>query len=185
MDRFFVEMRSAIDGNHLVGHAAVFDQIANLGRAGYEQISRSAFDNALQTSDCFFLFNHDPNMILGRQSSGTLQLTTDNEGLAFRCELPDTQLGNDIRTLVSRGDLSGGSFGFVAGEDKITRAADGGQMRTHTNIKSLLDCSLVTYPAYEGTNIALRSMVIVPTVNVQTQLLLARHARKYAYERGT
>lgn len=175
MDRYEVQMRSAIEGNKLVGHAAVFGQIADIGKH-YEQLDRSAFNEALKTSDARFLLNHDPSSILGRQSSGTLRMGADSQGLAFEVDLPNTQLGNDVRELVSRGDLREGSFGFIPGEDQWTRAEDGKQMRTHTNIKQLLDASLVTYPAYEGTSIQLRSLEIKPASN-RSRLVRARFAR--------
>lgn len=173
VNRFSVEIRSAIEGNKLVGHAAVFGKAARIGGA-YEQLARSAFDEALKTSDARFLVNHDPSQLLGRQSSGTLKLSTDDAGLAFEVDLPNTQLGNDIRELVARGDMNEGSFGFIPGEDTWERAADGMQIRTHTSIQRLLDASLVTYPAYDGTSAELRALTIQRAPNTRARLIRAR-----------
>jgi HK97 family phage prohead protease len=157
--RYGIEVRSAIEGKKLIGHAAVFNQVAQI-RNQYERLADSAFDEALKTSDAVFLFNHDYSAVLGRQKSGTLRIGTDSTGLAFEADLPNTQLGNDIRELVSRGDLYQGSFGFIPGDVRQERASDGKLIETHVSIKRLMDLSLVTNPAYEGTDIRLRSMEI-------------------------
>lgn len=176
MDRFYIEMRAEVTGNTLVGHAAIFNQTAKIG-SHYERLTRSAFDEALVTSDARFLVNHDPSRLLGRQSTGTLKLATDDHGLAFEVDLPDTQTAHDVKELVRRGDLDGGSFGFLPGEDKWEKASDGLQLRTHTSIARLLDTSIVTYPAYDGTEVALRSITI-PTrpPNGRSRLIKARHS---------
>ena len=41
------------------------------------------------------LVEHNPDKLLGRTASGTLQLRDTPEGLAFECEMPDTQLGHE------------------------------------------------------------------------------------------
>lgn len=174
MDRFHVELRAEVEGNVLTGYASVFGQTAKVG-SHYEQIERRAFDAALKDSDPRFLVNHDPTLLLGRRSAGTLRVRADDHGLAFEVDLPDTQAGRDVRELMRRGDLDGGSFGFVPGEDTWTRAPDGLQLRTHTSVRSLLDLSVVTYPAYEGAEVALRSLIITPP-STRTRLIRARHA---------
>lgn len=177
MDRFAVELRAEVRDGTLAGHAAVFNTVAHVG-GHYERLDRSAFEEALKTSDARFLVNHDPNMLLGRQGAGTLRLWTDDEGLAFEVDLPDTQVARDVRELVRRGDLDGGSFGFIPGADKWTRAEDGFQVRTHTSVKRLLDASVVTYPAYSGTEIQLRKMELAEVApNGRGQLIVARHRR--------
>lgn len=157
MDRFYVELRAEVQGNTLVGHAAVFGQMAKLA-GGYEQMAPTAFQRALESpeTDVRALVNHNPQMLLGRQSAGTLRLSTDKEGLRFEVDLPDTSYAHDLRELVRRGDLTGASFGFVPGEDDFTRAPDGKQVRTHLSVAKLIDVSAVTFPAYEGASVSLR-----------------------------
>lgn len=174
-----VECRSEIRGDTLAGHAAVFDQLARLPKH-WERVARSAFDEALERGDdAAALVNHDPSLILGRRSSGTLRLDTDAHGLAFEVDLPDTSYAHDLRASITRGDIAGMSFGFVPGAVTTGRAPDGRQLRTHTSVKRLLDISPVTYPAYEGTDLALRALVIEPESN---RLRLIR-ARARALER--
>ncbi len=170
MNRFSVECRASIDGNRLVGHAAVFNQVAEIGNY-YETIAPGAFEGALE--DVRALINHDPSALIGRQSSGTLRLAVDSEGLAFEVDLPDTQPARDLRALVERGDLSGASFGFQPGEQKWSKAPDGRALRTHVRFKRVFDVSPVTFPAFEGAGVRLRSLVFEP-LDQRTQLIRAR-----------
>lgn len=174
--RFGVELRAKLDGDTLVGHAAVFGQVARIG-AGYEQLERSAFDEVLTLpdTDVRALRDHNPSMLLGTQHAGTLDLDVDDEGLAFRVKLPDTSYANDLRVLVDRGDLDGASFGFIPGEDRFHRAPDGRQVRSHTNVKALVDISAVTFPAYGGATVALRHHDFAPARAARSQLIRARH----------
>jgi HK97 family phage prohead protease len=151
------ETRSQISGNTLRGHAAVFGSLTRIGQI-YERIAPGAFANALQAgSDVRALVNHDPSMLLGRTSSGTLRLQEDSEGLAFEVDIPDTTTGRDLRTLVERGDITGASFGFIPGQVARTRAEDGRSVITHTSVAVLRDISPVTFPAYSDTDIAVRA----------------------------
>lgn len=178
MDRFGVELRSRVDGNRLVGHAAVFDVHAEMP-GHWETMARGAFDDVLASDpDVKALFNHNPSLILGATRSKTLRLEVDDVGLAFELDLPDTTYAQDLRALVEREDVRGCSFGFIPGADAWSRAPDGGQLRTHTSIKDLLDVSLVSYPAYDGTDVALRSVNFAarPGRSARSQLVRLRAA---------
>lgn len=155
--RFLAQFRAELDGSRLVGHAAVFGQLAKLA-GGYERLASTAFDAALadKETDVRALMNHDPSLLLARQSAGTLRLSTDQEGLRFELDLPDTSYARDLRELVSRGDVTGASFGFIPGEDEMSTAPDGRQLRTHTSVARLIDVSPVTFPAYDGASVTLR-----------------------------
>ena len=174
MNRFLVEFRAELDGNRLVGHAAVFGQTARLA-GGYERIAPTAFQRALEApeTDVRALVNHNPAMVLGRQSAGTLRLSTDKEGLRFDVDLPDTSYARDLRELVARGDVTGASFGFIPGEDEFATAPDGKQVRTHTSVAKLIDVSPVTFPAYEGAGVALRHVEFA-RVSARAQAALIR-----------
>lgn len=172
-ERFFVETRAALEGNTLTGYAAVFDGTAAV-RGGYERIGPKAFDEVLKRADPRALINHNPSLVLGRSSAGTLRLDVDERGLAFAVDLPDTSYARDLRELVERGDLAGASFGFLPGDDELSRAPDGKQVRTHTAIADLLDVSAVTYPAYEGTSLALRHIEFPRVARPRLQAIRAR-----------
>lgn len=176
---YAVELRSEIAGNTLSGYAAVFEQYADLG-SYLETLARTAFDATLAdpATDVRSYFQHDSAKLLGRQSSGTLQLHTDSSGLHFALKIPDTTDGRDLRELVSRGDLTGMSFGFIPGQEEYGRTTDGRQLRTHTSVARLIEVSPVSSPAYSGTSLQLRSLADIPqpAIDGRTQLFRARFA---------
>ncbi len=168
MERFVVRGADvASEGMTLRGYAAVYGQPTTRQKqfAGSETIGRGAFDGLLE-SDVLALRDHDPKQILGRTASGTLSLSSDDHGLGFRLDLPDTQLGRDTAELVRRGDLRGMSFGAVVGS---VERAKGGVI--HRSFKRLVDVSIVSVPAYEGTEVALRHAA---EQEVREQLIRAR-----------
>lgn len=137
----------------LTGYAAIYGVPTNRQAqyAGTETIGRTAFDGLLG-QDVVALVDHNPSMLLGRTSSGTLRLASDEHGLAFELDLPDTQLGRDTRELVRRGDLAGCSFTAAVGT--VERTAGG---VTHTAFTRLVDVSVVTSPAYPETSVVARN----------------------------
>lgn len=184
VQRFAAELRSAaVDGSTLAGHAAVFGQVADLGLFGLERLAPTAFNRALDDgADPRFLLNHDPSRLLGRRSSGTLRVGTDDDGLNFEVDLPDTEDGRTVRELCRRGDLTGCSFGFIPGDWQRDEGAspDGRDILTHTSIRELFDLSVVTYPAYDGTQASLRAIDLTPRrPGRRAQLIRARHAARY------
>lgn len=155
IDGLEVEQRD--DGTQTIkGHAAVFDSLSeNLG--GFrERIEAGAFDNVLG-DDVRALFNHEPDNILGRTTSGTLRINQDDTGLVYEIDPPDTQLGRDLVISMQRGDITQSSFGFVVDQDDWSEDDDGRVIRTIKSFKRLFDVSPVTYPAYPDTDVALRS----------------------------
>lgn len=185
MRRFLAEFRSAVEGNTLSGHAAVFDRHAEVGHC-WEALAPTAFDQALtRDDDVLALVNHNASLVLGSTVAGTLRLRSDDRGLAFAVDLPNTSYANDLRELLTRGDMRGMSFGFQPGESTLDRAPDGRQLRTHTSLRRLLDVSVVTYPAYDGTDVSLRSVDFsCPPISLETQRLIARHRARLAHPGG-
>ena len=153
-----------VDGkNTLVGYAARFDSEATLRHPVHgefkERIAPGAFKNVLN-QDVRALLNHDPNFVFGRTKSGTLRLAEDGAGLRTENDMPDTQAARDLKVSVERGDISQQSFGFVVAKDGDVWEKDeaGAISRTITNVAELRDTSYVTFPAYENTEVALRSL---------------------------
>ena len=124
-----------------------------------EVIAPGAFDETLaKGDDVRFLFNHDPNIVLGRTTSRTLRLSSDSIGLKFEVEPPDTQAARDIMTTIDRGDVSQCSFGFRTLDDDWSEdQSDGTLIRTLLKV-ALYDVSAVTYPAYPDTEVSVRSL---------------------------
>ena len=151
-----VHIETREDGsNCLTGYAAVFYRADDPGTEfelweGYvERIMPGAFDTAILEDDVRALVNHDANMILGRNKSGTLSLSTDGTGLRYEIDLPDTQVGRDTKTSIERGDIDGSSFAFIA--DSVNRrSVDGVEIREVTKAR-LYDVGPVVYPAYAAS----------------------------------
>lgn len=139
------------------GHAAVFNSLSeNLG--GFrEQIQEGAFDDVLQ-DDVRALFNHDPNMVLGRSKSGTLRISQDDKGLSYEVDIPDTSVGRDLTISMGRGDIDQSSFAFVVDEDDWQEDEEGRVIRTIVKVSRLYDVSPVTYPAYPDATVGLRGL---------------------------
>lgn len=149
----------ATESRTVYGYAAVFNQQTDMGWY-IEEIAPGAFDEAITRSDARALFNHKPDNLLARQSSGTLKLEIDEKGLKYEFEAPDTQLGNDVLELIKRGDLKESSFAFTVQDQEWREVEQDGKMvyyRTITKVKELYDVSPVTYPAYATTTVAKRS----------------------------
>lgn len=123
-----------------------------------ERIAPGAFDETIGRDDVRGLFNHDPNMVLGRTSSRTMRISADAKGLAYEIDLPDTQAGRDVGVIVGRHDVQGSSFAFSipkGGEDWVDEPSR--SIVTITRIERLFDVGPVTFPAYEGTSTEIRS----------------------------
>lgn len=144
---------------HLVGHAAVFNQLSvDLG--GFrEQILPGAFAEAIEKDDVRALWNHNPDHVLGRSTTKTLLLAEDARGLAIDIALPDTSLARDLAVVIARGDVNQMSFGFSVrpGGQDWAEDDDGGIVRTLKSVR-LYDVSPVTFPAYPQTDIGVREM---------------------------
>lgn len=122
-----------------------------------ERIMPGAFRKAIDRGDDVrALFNHDPNMILGRRSAKTLKLFEDSKGLRYIIDTPNTTVGRDVAEYLRRGDVGGSSFGFQA-EEEEWRDDEGGHIRELRSL-GLFDVGPVTYPAYTGTEASLRSL---------------------------
>jgi uncharacterized protein len=144
----------------LVGYAAKYDAWSEDLGGFREKIQPGAFDKALKEEhDVRALMNHDSNLVLGRTKAGTLRLETDDVGLRMEVDLPDTQAARDLSTSVQRGDIDQMSFGFMVGSGGALWDLDADPAeRTITEVDRLLDVSVVTFPAYPQTEVALRSL---------------------------
>jgi uncharacterized protein len=141
----------------IAGHAAKFDVLSEDLGGFRERIAPGAFAKSIQSSDVRALFNHDANIVLGRNKAGTLRLSEDVAGLAYEVDAPDTQLVRDmVLSPIARGDVNQCSFGFYTVNDKWAKV-DGEWIRTLLEC-DLLDVSPVTYPAYPQTEVAVRAL---------------------------
>lgn len=137
------------------GYALRFNTESHLLGEFVETISPKALENA-DLSDVRCLIDHNSSYVLGRTKAETLSLNVDDEGLYFRCQLPNTTYARDLYENIKLGNVNQCSFGFTVDEggDVFEKRSDGLFKRTVNKIKSLFDVSVVTYPAYEDTDVA-------------------------------
>lgn len=136
------------DGPRIEGYAAVFNQTADLGYYR-EMIEPGAFADSIREDDVRALWNHDPNFVLGRNTSGTLKLAEDEHGLRVVIRPPEAQWARDLIESMKRGDVDQMSFAFETLADEWKKN-EGVNLRVLQKVK-LYDVSVVTYPAYEQT----------------------------------
>lgn len=175
-----------VDGAPAVvaGHGAVFNRRSQKlfePRLGpfIEQVAPGAFTKTLRETDVRALFNHDPNLILGRSSAGTLRVGEDPIGLAYDFDVPDTTYGRDLVVSMRRRDVTQSSFTFRVigdGED-WSLTEDGFPLRTLNEV-GIGDVSPVTYPAYpdsdSGLRCALSHLAEVRSISPDEAVALAR-----------
>lgn len=158
---FDAEFRVEGDGApKIIGYAAKFDTLSEEMWGFREKIARGAFATALGDSDVRALFNHDPNIVLGRNKAGTLVMVEDDIGLRYEITPPDTQTARDLVESIKRGDISQSSFAFAmknGGVEEWQELPDGKAIRTIKKVARLYDVSPVTYPAYPDTESGVRS----------------------------
>lgn len=155
--RLPMEVREEDGEVRVEGYAAVFDQEADIAGLFRERIAPGAFSDAIGRDDVVFLWNHDADTVMARTRSGTLHLEENDRGLKMRASLdmtdPDVQR---IYPKMKRGDVDKMSFAFFA-EKQEWDDTDDVPLRTITQAR-LMDVSAVTWPAYDGTEIGLRSL---------------------------
>jgi HK97 family phage prohead protease len=159
------------EGNTLTGYAIVYNVdsvlINERGKTFTEQIARGAFES-IKDDDIKLYFNHQSGMPLARTENGSLRLKSDQKGVYFEADLPNTTLGNDVKELLNRGVLTGEmSFGFVPTEETWT-AKD----RKTVERGRLYEVSIVVDAAYEQTSSQLRG--IMQEINQKRINLLRR-----------
>lgn len=149
--------READGPTKINGHAAKFDVLSEDLGGFRERIAPGCFAKTIQSDDIRALWNHDANIVMGRNKAGTLRLWEDSAGLAYEVDAPQNQFIRDmVLSPIERGDVSQCSFGFYTIMDKFTKV-DGQWIRTLLEVE-LFDVSPVTFPAYNSTDVAVRSL---------------------------
>jgi HK97 family phage prohead protease len=143
------EVRTVGEKTQIVGYGASFNVEAVIGGNFRERILPGAFTGLIGPgADVRSLFNHDSNFLLGRSTAGTLVLSEDATGLRYEVTPPASR--GDVLESVTRGDVTGSSFGFRVKRDEWTKATRAGELplRTIHEFAELVDVGPVTYPAY-------------------------------------
>ncbi len=167
-----LQTRDGTDNEPLVisGYAAVFNSKTSIGDFFEEVIEPGAFARTIsENGDIRALFNHNWDHVLGRTKNGTLKVEEDNRGLKFEVELPNTSLARDLAESLRRGDINQCSFGFYATNDTWDYEVEPA-VRTLNEVE-LYEISVVSIPAYEDTEVSLRSKEIDEQVEKRIKIL--------------
>jgi len=159
------------DRRRLTFYAAVYDSPAvvfDIGpdrktRTKYrEVIPQGAFTKALaQSSEIVADIDHDETKTFARTSDGSLMIQSDPHGLFCSCWIPETEHGNAILRDIEAGKLTGCSFHALY-EPTAQVWRTGGDMPecTVTEMYQLVDVCLTGSPAYEETDVLVRTKTI-------------------------
>ena len=137
------------------GYASTFDtyKLFTIEETDYfERIEPTAFDEA-DLSDVVFRVDHT-GPVYARTSAGTLEVWTDEHGLANRTDLSKTQRAKDLFEDIKAGNYPQMSFAFTVAED-----GDHYDKATHTRIidriAKVFDVSPVSFPANPNTELSI------------------------------
>lgn len=153
------DVQASDEGVKVSGYAAVFNQETDIGGYFREVVKPGAFAEAIGRDDVVFVINHE-GLPLARSRSGTLTLVEDDRGLYMETILDPTD--PDVMSIVpkmKRGDLDKMSFAFyMEGGIQTWDETQDPPLRIIEKVGRLADVSIVTTPAYDGTEIGLRSL---------------------------
>ena len=119
-----------------------------------ERILPGAFDKVLSRQrgkgEILSYYNHNSDMLLGRESAGTLEIIQEERGVGYRVEPPDTSAGRDVLALVRARLLTGSSFAFTVSQrgERYTTDESGKAIREIVEASGLYEVGPVNVPAY-------------------------------------
>jgi HK97 family phage prohead protease len=149
----------AADGfNRTISGTAIVFGVRSVNLGGFEErVNPTAVTQTLSGKpDIRLLNNHDSSQILARTTSGSLQLSTDSNGVNFTA-LIDTRSShaNDLAISLERGDTGNCSFCFRCNKDSW-KDENGVLVRTLEDI-SVSELSIVGDPVYLQSSSSIRS----------------------------
>lgn len=166
---------------YISGYFAVFGNLYEMWPGATEEVDPHAFDEALD-DDIRCLADHDSRIVLGRNIAGTLTLKIDDKGLWGEVEInPNDTEAMNVYARVQRGDVNQCSFAFDVIEQEEQWSGDA----VHWILKKvkLYEVSVVTFPAYEGTEVDARRKEVEKTKKRQAEAFKARMLQKLKGEK--
>lgn len=145
------------EGNKISGYAIVFEQRTVLYKdtiTGYEYgeiIDRHALDSTDMT-DVILRYDHE-GRVLARTRNNSLRLSVDDHGLAIEADMNGSDEARSYYNDVKAGLVDKMSFCFEVEADEWDEAT---RTRRIKSISRLYDVSLVSFPAYEQTQVSAR-----------------------------
>lgn len=166
---------------YISGYFAVFGDLYEILPGMTEEVDPHAFDEALD-DDIRCLADHDSRIVLGRNIAGTLTLKIDDKGLWGEVEInPNDTEAMNVYARVQRGDVNQCSFAF----DVIEQEEQWSSNTVHWILKKvkLYEVSVVTFPAYEGTEVDARRKEVEKTKKRQAEAFKIRMLQKLKGEK--
>lgn len=161
------------DGQGIIeGHPVVFGQMTDLGYFN-EIIEPGALDGT-DLRDVRLCLNHDTSVVYARSRSNTpdstMRIWTEEDGLHFRAGLDlENPLSKAYYSMVDRRDIDKMSFMFSVAEDTWEDLDTEHPTRHINKIRSIVEISAVTFPAYDSTEIQARSKEALESARQQLE----------------
>ena len=151
----FTLRRDGENNPKIEGYFSVFNSNYEMWPGATESIAPGAFSKTLG-GDIRALIDHETRLVLGRNTAGTLQLREDEHGLWGSIDVnPNDVDAMNLVARMERGDVNQCSFGFEIIDEETEYREDGSIHWTIREVK-LHEVSVVTFPAYTDTGVALR-----------------------------
>jgi uncharacterized protein len=147
------------DGSRSITGLIAYNKPSN-GLPWTETIAPGAFADALKPdADVLLLRDHAQDKLLSRTLSKTLVLEDTPVGLKFTANLSSNNtVALDTVDSISRGDLSGVSFGFNVNPGGDVWSDDGQKVTRSLQSVNLHEISVTSFAVYPSSQVSLRSV---------------------------
>ena len=137
----------------LKGYATVYGAYTQIFWGEWrETVAPGAYDESVANDDICTLWQHDSREVLGRKSSGTMRVWSDDVGVGYST-LPPSTAANRVES-VARGDVKDSSIGFDALEEEWGQDPELEDIWLRTIHKATMwEASPVTWPAVLDTSV--------------------------------
>ena len=160
-----VESRASEDGSKItiIGQPVVFDQKTDIAGLWSESIAPGAIDTET-LRDVRLLINHDFSGVpLARSrrnnANSTMRATFNDFAVDMEADLDaKNPKAIEVDSAIKRGDITGMSFAFLVDGEEWDDLDTDYPHRTITHVSVIYEFSICTFPAYEGTSVASRSL---------------------------
>lgn len=160
-----VESRASEDGSKItiIGQPVVFNQKTDIAGLWSESIAPGAIDTET-LRDVRLLINHDFSGVpLARSrrnnANSTMRATFNDFAVDMEADLDvKNPKAIEVDSAIKRGDITGMSFAFLVDGEEWTDLDTDYPHRTITHVSVIYEFSICTFPAYEGTSVASRSL---------------------------
>jgi HK97 family phage prohead protease len=143
----------AVSGSKIRGLCVPYNSLSNQMRdfdgVFREKYARGCFARSLSDPDLRVCVGHDDLLVLGTNGMGTARFWEEDSGLWCEADAPSTQWVSDLLTSMRRGDIAKMSAAFYMTSQSWSN--EGGQRIRTVQSGTLIEASVVTFPAYRDT----------------------------------